>query len=199
MCNMSKINISNVQFVKSITNTKDKPKPVLPEIAVIGRSNVGKSSLINSVFNQKKLAKISSQPGKTRLINYFDVDEKYYFVDLPGYGFAKVSKNERDKWKQIIEKYLINNQELLLVLLLIDSRRGILSIDELMLEWLNFYKIKYIVVLTKIDKISNNDLVKVNKKIIEYIGEKMIINYSSKSKKGRNELINLLNYEMYGE
>ncbi len=196
---MSKINISNVHFLKSITHIKDKPKPVLPEIAVIGRSNVGKSSLINTLFNQKKLAKISSQPGKTRLINYFDVDERYYFVDLPGYGFAKVSKNERDKWKQFIERYLINNRELLMVLLLIDSRRGIMSIDEMMLEWLNYYRIKFIIVLTKIDKISQNELVKVNNKVARQFGENMIINYSSKSKKGRIELFNLLNYTVFGE
>jgi GTP-binding protein len=193
---MSKINISNVHFLKSITTNREKPAPALPEIAVIGRSNVGKSSLINTLFIQKKLAKISSQPGKTRLINYFNVDDKCYFVDLPGYGFAKGRKKKSDNWKRMIETYLVDNRLLVMVLLLIDSRRGIMAIDELMLDWLDHYQIKYTIVLTKIDKISNNELIKVSKDVKEMSGNVEIIKHSSKSKKGRNELINLLNYEI---
>jgi GTP-binding protein len=188
--------ISNVSFLKSITDISDKPKPILPELAVVGRSNVGKSSLINSIFNQKKLAKISSTPGKTRLINYFDVDEKFYFVDLPGYGYAKASMRDSDKWKKMIENYLKHNSELKMVLLLIDSRRGIMPIDNIMIEWLDYFKIKYIIILTKADKISNNELAQTKSKVIKQVKNINVLAFSSKTEKGRIELINLLNYEM---
>ena len=188
--------LSNVSFLKSITNIKDKPTPKLPELAVVGRSNVGKSSLINSIFNQKKLAKISSTPGKTRLINYFLVNNKFYFVDLPGYGFARVSKQDTEKWKKMIENYLKDNSDLRLVLLLVDSRRGIMQIDITTMDWLEYYKINYKIVLTKVDKISNNELSKTKSKVIEQIEDENVMVFSSKNGKGRNELINLLNYEM---
>ncbi len=188
--------LSNVSFLKSITNIKDKPTPKLPELAVVGRSNVGKSSLINSIFNQKKLAKISSTPGKTRLINYFLVNNKFYFVDLPGYGFARVSKQDTEKWKKMIENYLKDNSELRLVLLLVDSRRGIMQIDITTMDWLSYYQINYKIVLTKVDKISNNELSKTKSKVIEQIEDENVMVFSSKNGKGRNELINLLNYEM---
>ena len=188
--------LSNVSFLKSITNIKDKPTPKLPELAVVGRSNVGKSSLINSIFNQKKLAKISSTPGKTRLINYFLVNNKFYFVDLPGYGFARVSKQDTEKWKKMIENYLKDNSDLRLVLLLVDSRRGIMQIDITTMDWLSYYQINYKIVLTKVDKISNNKLSKTKSKVIEQIEDENVMVFSSKNGKGRNELINLLNYEM---
>lgn len=191
--------ISNVRFVKSITNIRDKPESKLPELAVVGRSNVGKSSLINSIFNQKKLAKISSTPGKTRLINYFEVQNQYYFVDLPGYGFARLSKQDTDNWKKMIENYLKDNSELRLVLLLIDARRGIMQIDKTMMDWLDYFTIKYKIILTKVDKISNNELLKTKNKVLNQLSDKDVIAYSSKVKKGRNELINLLNYVMNNE
>jgi len=193
---MSQSFISNVRFVKSLTKIKDKPLPNLNELAVVGRSNVGKSSLINSIFNQKKLAKISSTPGKTRLINYFDVQGKFYFVDLPGYGFAKIPKIESNKWKKMIENYLKDNSELKLVLVLIDARRGIMQIDRTMMDWLAYFNIKYKIVLTKVDKLSNNELSKIKSKVINQVNDKNIIMYSSKIEIGRIELINLLNCEM---
>jgi len=188
--------ISNVSFVKSLTDIKDKPIPKLPELAVVGRSNVGKSSLINSIFNQKKLAKISSTPGKTRLINYFEVENRYYFVDLPGYGFAKISRQETDKWKNMLENYLKDNSDLRLVLVLIDARRGIMQIDKTMVDWLAYFNIKYKIILTKVDKISSNELSKIRSKVIKQINDENIISYSAKIEKGRIELINLLNSEM---
>ena len=189
--------ISNVSFVKSLTDIKDKPIPKLPELAVVGRSNVGKSSLINSIFNQKKLAKISSTPGKTRLINYFEVENRYYFVDLPGYGFAKISRQETDKWKNMLENYLKDNSDLRLVLVLIDARRGIMQIDKTMVDWLAYFNIKYKIILTKVDKISSNELSKIRSKVIKQINDENIISYSAKIEKGRIELINLLNSEMH--
>ena len=188
--------ISNVRFVKSLTEAKDKPLPTLPELAIAGRSNVGKSSLINSIFNQKKLAKISSTPGKTRLINYFDVQGKFYFVDLPGYGFAKIPKIESNKWKKMIENYLKDNSELKFVLVLIDARRGILQIDRAMMDWLDYFNIRHKIILTKVDKLSNNEMSKIRSKVISQVNDKNVILYSSKIEKGRIELINLLNSEM---
>lgn len=193
---MPNINISNIFFAKSITDVKHKPQPLLPEVAVLGRSNVGKSTLINTLFNQKKLAKISSKPGKTRLINFFNVDDKLYLVDLPGYGFAQGSKTEINTWEKMIEGYLINNSNLRFVLLLIDARRGLMPIDEQMLNWLNHFNIKYKIVLTKIDKLSNNELYKVNQELKNRNEDLLIINHSAKTKKGRNELLNLLNYTL---
>jgi GTP-binding protein len=186
----------NVSFVKSIVDLKDKPQPVLPEIAVVGRSNVGKSSLINSIFNQKKLAKVSSTPGKTRLINYFEVNNSFYFVDLPGYGFAKISKDESEKWKNMIESYLQFNSNLYLLLVLIDARRGIMNIDQSLLDWLLFYKINYKMVLTKIDKLSGNELAKIKSKIIKQIKDKNPILFSNQSEKGRINLINYLKMQL---
>jgi len=193
---MSQSFIANVRFVKSLTEIKDKPSPNLNELAVVGRSNVGKSSLINSIFNQKKLAKISSTPGKTRLINYFDVQGKFYFVDLPGYGFAKLPKKESNKWKKMIENYLKDNAELKFVLVLVDARRGIMQIDRTMMDWLDYFNIRHKIILTKIDKLSNNELSKIRNKVINQVNDKNIILYSSKIEKGRIELINLLNCEM---
>ncbi|MCP4723430.1 MAG: ribosome biogenesis GTP-binding protein YsxC, partial [bacterium] len=110
------MNIKKVEFVKSVADIKEIPVPRLPEIAFAGRSNSGKSSLINTILNRKKLAKTSSKPGKTRLLNYFRINDKLYFVDLPGYGFAGVSKKLRYEWKGLIDTYLSESKELKLVL-----------------------------------------------------------------------------------
>ncbi len=186
------MNIQNVQFIKSAANIGQKPSPSLPEVAVAGRSNVGKSSLINVLFNRKKLAKISSTPGKTRLINYFLVDERIYFVDLPGYGYAKLSKHEREKWQKNIESYLRENKNLELVLLLIDMRHGLLPIDRVMIDWLNFYKISFVIILTKSDKLSKNHVGAVKSKINNELPNIDIYAFSALKKTGRENIITLL-------
>jgi GTP-binding protein len=150
------MNWQNSIFIKSISDMNQRPQPVMEEIAVIGRSNVGKSSLINALLSKKKLAKVSRTPGKTQLINYYAVDHAFYLVDLPGYGYARIARVEKEKWKSFIESYLINNAQLKLVLLLIDCRHDLMASDRLMLEWLNFYRIPYRLILTKRDKVSNN-------------------------------------------
>jgi len=186
------MNIHNVHFIKSVTNLDQRPSPFMPEIAVIGRSNVGKSSLINALFNRKNLAKISSTPGKTRLINYFSVDNHLYFVDLPGYGYAKLSKSLRREWQRYIDTYLKNNQQLKLVLLLLDSRHELMENDRLMIDWLEYYKVPFNLVLTKSDKISNNQYRTINSKLsIEYPGRK-ILRFSSKTKIGREDILHIL-------
>lgn len=186
------MNIHKVQFIKSATHIDQKPDPGLPEVAVVGRSNVGKSSLINVLFNRKNLAKISSTPGKTRLLNYFQIDEHIYFVDLPGYGYAKLSKTERDKWQKSIESYLKNNDYLKLILLLIDIRHGILPIDQIMIEWLNYYNIPFAIILTKSDKISKNQVRSIKLKIKNQFSDISICTFSALKKTGREEIFAII-------
>ena len=186
------MNIHNVRFVKSITRLDQKPNPSLPEIAVIGRSNVGKSSLINTLFNRKNLAKISSTPGKTRLINYFSVDNTLYFVDLPGYGYAKLSKKMRQDWQRDIENYLKNNHFLKLVFLILDSRHEVMENDRMMIEWLDFFDVPFIFILTKSDKISNNQYRETSTKLRNNFPDREILKFSSKNRTGREELLQML-------
>ena len=186
------MNIHNVHFLKSVTKLDQRPTPARPEIAIIGRSNVGKSSLINTLFNRKNLAKISSTPGKTRLINYFSVDDQLYFVDLPGYGYAKLSKKMRQGWQRDIEHYLKNNQSLKLVLLLLDSRHEIMENDRLMIDWLNYYKVSFLLVLTKSDKISNNHYLTMCTKLKNDYPGREILRFSSKNRKGREDILQIL-------
>ena len=186
------MNIHNVHFIKSVTGLDQRPILRKPEIAVIGRSNVGKSSLINALFNRRNLAKISSSPGKTRLINYFSVDNHLYFVDLPGYGFAKLSKKIKSGWQKNIETYLNRNPELKLVLLLIDARHEIMENDRMMIDWLQHYQISYVIVLTKSDKISNNRFRELSQKLMREYQNIEILRFSSKTKSGREELLQII-------
>ena len=158
--------IKKVEFLKSAVEPKDYPPPNKPEIAVVGRSNVGKSSLINAIF-KRSIAKVSSNPGKTRLINFFQLNDRIYFVDLPGYGYAAVSKKEREKWKNMIEKYFYNRENLNLVLLLVDSRYKPTNLDVLMKEWLESLEIPYVIVATKADKLNQSEKAKAKKIIRE--------------------------------
>lgn len=148
--------IKNPQFEKSITTLSDRPSPELPEIAIVGRSNVGKSSLINALVNIRNFAKVSRTPGKTRTINYFRIDNSFYIVDLPGYGYAKVSRVEKKKWQAFVEPYLLQSNNLCLLFVLIDSKVGPKEMDILLLEWLRFHKIPFQVIATKADKISRS-------------------------------------------
>lgn len=131
---------------------------LLPEIAFAGRSNVGKSSLINHLMNQKKLAKTSATPGKTRLLNFFSIDEKYMLVDLPGYGYAKAPKDEVEKWSVAIDAYINDRPTLKLILLLVDSRRGFGEEDQKMFDWATHKHIPLLVIFTKIDKLSRSEI-----------------------------------------
>lgn len=186
------MNIHNVHFIKSVTQLDQRPKPFMPEIAVIGRSNVGKSSLINTLFNRKNLAKISSTPGKTRLINYFSIDSRLYFVDLPGYGYAKLSRKLRQEWQRDVEAYLKNNQHLRLVFLLLDSRHEIMENDKMMVEWLEYYDIPFILILTKSDKISNNQYRTNSQKLSNIYPNRKILKFSSKNRTGKEDILNII-------
>ncbi|HMS65193.1 MAG TPA: ribosome biogenesis GTP-binding protein YihA/YsxC [Ignavibacteria bacterium] len=152
--------IVSAEFIKSIFDLRALPNSVLAEFVFVGRSNVGKSSLINSICTKKKLAKIGSVPGKTRQLNYFLINEKFYLVDLPGYGYAKVPEQIRAGWRKLVEDYISERQNVKLVFVLIDSRHEPTYLDELMVSWLEYYEIPFAVILTKSDKISSNKMQK---------------------------------------
>lgn len=155
--------INEARFKISNTDIKKCPKPNMPEYAFIGRSNVGKSSLINMICNNKKLAKTSGKPGKTQLINHFEINGSWYLVDLPGYGYAKVSKTSRQKWQKFIEIYLTKRENLMNVFVLVDSRHEPQKIDMEFMEWLGVNGIPFSIVFTKADKLTSNALAKIQK------------------------------------
>jgi len=152
--------VHKVEFIKSSPDLKSCPKDNLPEYAFVGRSNVGKSSLINYLSEQKRLAKTSSQPGKTRLINHFLVDKSWYLVDLPGYGFARISKSERNRLSTMIEQYLLNRKSLVCLFLLIDSRHSPQNSDLNFIRWLGENQVPFVFCFTKTDKLGSNQLTK---------------------------------------
>tara|TARA_S200000501_G_C20800040_1_gene733597 strand:- start:223 stop:825 length:603 start_codon:yes stop_codon:yes gene_type:complete len=152
------MNIKNAEFIISNTNYKSCPTPQIPEYAFIGRSNVGKSSLINALANNNKLAKTSATPGKTQLINHFLINNTWYLVDLPGYGFAKTSKTKRANFEEMISQYLIYRTNLVCLFVLIDSRHNPQLIDQEFMQWLATQKIAFAIVFTKGDKLGKNSL-----------------------------------------
>ncbi|MDP6655473.1 MAG: ribosome biogenesis GTP-binding protein YihA/YsxC [SAR324 cluster bacterium] len=152
--------IRSAEFILSASSPWQFPSPTLPEIAFAGRSNVGKSTLINSLLNRKKLVKTSSTPGKTQLINFFKINDKFHFVDLPGYGFAKVPETVRQQWQRLIEAYLQERESLRNVVLIIDSRHGPTSQDRQLKEWLDYYDRPVLIVASKIDKLKRGQIQK---------------------------------------
>lgn len=188
------MDIKKAEFVKSAVYERDYPE-ILPDIefAFVGRSNVGKSSLINSVTNRKKLAKTSKTPGRTQLINYFIINEEIYFVDLPGYGFAKVPKAVKDNWGNIIGDYL-SSQRKKFVFVLLDIRRVPSGEDMEMLQWLDHYEVPYTIIFTKTDKLSNNEKFKQLKAIrkkLQFDNEDVLF-YSSLKGAGKKELLDYI-------
>ena len=149
-----KATIRKVEFIKSSPGYKDCPEKELPEYAIVGRSNVGKSTLINILTGHKRLARTSNQPGQTRLINHFLINESWYLVDLPGYGYARVSKSERNRFIKIIRDYLLNRSFLTCLILLLDSRHKPQNIDMEFIRWLGKNEIPFALCFTKTDKIS---------------------------------------------
>lgn len=177
-----------VRFLRSAKEAKGLPP--FPQIAVLGRSNVGKSSLLNDLFQRKGMAKTSSVPGKTQLINFFIVDERLLFVDLPGYGYAKVSQKIQKEWSHYLEDYL-NQAPLNLALLLLDARREPSHLDEQMVEWLDAKEVPTILVLTKVDKLSSQERLLNTKKILEKF-DLPYVHYSSTKREGRQKLLHMV-------
>ena len=180
----------NFKFVKSASKPAEFIVDELPQVAIVGRSNVGKSSLINMLSNNKKMAKTSSTPGRTRLVNYFDIDGKLYLVDLPGYGFAQASKSIKKEWDRVLDDYFNNTHNLKLVLLLIDCRHLPSELDVMMLNYLVELNIPYQIVLTKADKLSKNQLVKNINDISNHIrhNKNMFISTSADKKQGAEQI-----------
>lgn len=150
------MNFSNVRFYRSVYHLRSLPEPLLPEIAFAGRSNVGKSSLINRLVNRRDLVKTSSRPGKTQCLNFFLVDESLFLVDLPGYGFARVSQDTRSAWQKLITGYLAGRSNLACVVVIIDIRHPLKEQDRTLVEWLRHHGLPFAVVYTKADKLSGN-------------------------------------------
>lgn len=167
---------------------KEAPRPPLPEVAFIGRSNVGKSSLLNALFNRKNLAHTSAAPGKTRLLNYFLVNDQYYFVDLPGYGYAKLSREIRKSWPAMIETYLLNNHQLQMICLLIDARHSLQNSDEEMITWLHHHEKPFFIVLTKWDKLSQKDRARQLKHFHNHLPDHHLITFSIRNETYRDDL-----------
>ena len=150
--------IHSAEFLLSASTKRQFPAETLPEIAFAGRSNVGKSTLINSLLNRKKLVKTSATPGKTQLINFFKVNDKFYFVDLPGYGYAKVPESVQRKWQNLVEAYLSERKTLRNVVLIIDSRHNPTIQDRQLLEWLKYFQRPSLIVASKIDKLKRGQV-----------------------------------------
>jgi len=183
--------IKKAEFVKSYSVVSKLEDYKMPEVAIVGRSNVGKSSLINMLVHHNKLAKTSATPGRTRLVNYFRINDAFMLVDLPGYGFAKASQEEIAKWGEMIENYLKNSKNLKHVLLLVDSRIEPTAKDIQMMNWLYYYNISCTVVATKADKLTKSEIAK-NKKTIAStlkVGVHNVIMTSSDKRIGEDELL----------
>ena len=181
------INTHNAEILLSAANKSHYPQDEIPEIALAGRSNVGKSSFINTLLNRKNLARTSGKPGKTQLLNFFNIDDKLRFVDVPGYGYAKVSKTERAKWGKMIEEYLTSRENLRAVVSLVDFRHEPSADDVQMYEFLKYYEIPVIVVATKADKIPRgkwNKHESVIKKKLDFDKNDDFIVFSSVGKDG---------------
>lgn len=193
--------ITTAEFVKSAVWPNQYPPGILPEIAFVGRSNVGKSSLINALVGRKSLAKTSNTPGRTQLINFFTVNSSLFFVDLPGYGFAKVPRSVKKDWGDMIETYLRERRNLALVVFILDVRRDPSAEDLSLRDWLDHYRIPYAAILTKSDKLSNQQALGRKKLIEKAMGKGASGNtilFSAKTRKGAEELWQFIERHLSG-
>lgn len=189
--------IKEAKFIISNTELEKCPKPVLPEFAFIGRSNVGKSSLINMLTNFKGLAKTSGKPGKTRVINHFLINKEWFLVDLPGYGYAQVAKSDREKWEKFVRRYLLHRENLYCTFVLIDARLEAQPVDLEFMEWMGISNLPFTIVFTKADKLKPSDL---EHKIENYKSKLLetwedlphMVTTSATSAMGRDELLDYI-------
>lgn len=188
--------LGKASFYKSVVLLKDLPTDGKPEILLCGRSNVGKSSFINSIFSNKKLAKVGSSPGKTRSLNFYEIGEKFYIIDMPGYGYAQASKAEIEKWKKLIEGYFKLDRNVILVFHLLDARIAPTKLDVQMRNFANNFIDKYIAVINKIDKVNRAQLNKTIKRILSEFenlkeGENLFL-HSTLNGTGKKEIIRII-------
>jgi GTP-binding protein len=190
------VKVNTAEIVISAVGPKQYPEGNLPEIALAGRSNVGKSSFINKMIHRKNLARTSSRPGKTQTLNFYILNESFYFVDVPGYGFAKVSKTEREAWGKMIEQYLVERDQLKAVVQLVDLRHPPSKDDCLMYDWLKYHELPVIIVATKSDKIPKGKWDKHKKVVKETLNmdptDKIVL-FSSETGHGKDEAWGVLN------
>ncbi|MEX1140553.1 MAG: ribosome biogenesis GTP-binding protein YihA/YsxC [Bacteroidota bacterium] len=197
------IKITSAEFLQGVADLRQLPKRELKEILFIGRSNVGKSSLLNKLCNRKNLARSSATPGKTREINYYLINDDQYFVDLPGYGYAKVPEQMRAGWKKLIEDFLKRGEPIAIAMQLIDSRQEPTPLDLMMMDWLEYYEIPYVLILTKSDKLPVS---KLGKQIEAYKDRfqsqliegccRGIVPFSVVSGEGKNDLMKMIEGSM---
>ena len=188
-----KIKSAELETVCGITSVL--PNNEMPEVAFAGKSNVGKSSLINGLLNRKALARTSQEPGKTQTINFYNVNKELYFVDLPGYGFAKVSKEIQAKWGVMIEKYLQTSKQLKAIMLLIDIRHEPSANDRNMYDWIVSNGYQPVIICTKLDKINRSQKdkhIKMIKNALNVPGDTVVIPFSAKTKQGRDEILDFI-------
>lgn len=195
--------IRSSEIVVSAINKNQYPDEGLPEIALVGRSNVGKSSATNALLNRRNFARTSQTPGKTRTINFYKINNEFYFVDLPGYGYAKVSKSEKDKWGVIMERYLQDRQELCAIFLLVDIRHEPTNDDVMMYEWIKHFGYNCVVIATKADKISRGQYQKhisIIRKKLQLEKDEKVIPLSSSKKTGVEDVWNeiIAQYQEHG-
>ena len=187
----------NAELLKTAVRYDQYPPSDMPEIALVGRSNVGKSSLINCLTNRKNLARTSSTPGKTATINFYSIGDRYRLVDLPGYGYAKRSKEERESWGRMIEGYLAKRENLVRVIQLVDARHKPTADDKMMLDWINNYGYEPLLVATKLDKLKKSQ---VEKNLTELYNElelgddAVLIPFSAETRVGRENVLELIDY-----
>ena len=184
------------KFITSATKIEECPPDEFPEVCFAGRSNVGKSSLINAIVNRKNIARTSNVPGKTQQMNYYQIGEDCFFVDLPGYGFAKVPKKERERWGRNIRQYLSERKSLKLILSVIDARHEPSALDQDFFYWLASNEMPFCVLMSKADKLSNNKLAQSRKAVKNILAEMNIevpiLGYSASSRKGIPEIQDLI-------
>lgn len=187
--------VKNPKFEISAVSPKQYPKQGLPEIVLVGKSNVGKSSFVNTMINRKKLARTSSEPGKTRQINFYNIDETFYFVDLPGYGYSKMSKKEQEQVGKFIEEYLFNRKEIALIIFLVDIRHKPTENDKLMYNYIISSGLPFIILANKADKIAItkvDDAVLELQKNINPIGDIQTLPFSSERKIYKDDVWNII-------
>ena len=187
--------INNVEFVTSAVRRSQYPEGKIPEFLLVGRSNVGKSSFINTLMNRKNLARTSSIPGKTQTLNFYLINDTFYFVDVPGYGFARVSQKLKNKFGEMIEDYLKERENLKMVFMIIDVRHKPTEDDILMYNYLKYYNIPVTIIATKSDKISKNNYdknIKIIKDTLNLTEETKVVLFSSLKKTGKNETYEII-------